>query len=364
MLLAPDDPRLAFYAPQPVTRQPAAVRLERFPRAAQAVLGQQMGPLANLRSSSGCAAVVATDSPWVRVHLERLRHHQPIPQSLAVEVDLAWDHRHGAPPAATAGQPGRDSGQAGRFRVVDSTDLRECEGDLAVDIPTGLERGGAVRPVWIWMPLVSTCALRAVELADGAAAETVLLPTPRWLAIGDSTGQGFICQSPTASLVHRLSRRWDVPAWNLGVGGMLIEPDVVAWALTAHPWDLITIGLGSNHGWSDATMADAGDRAERLATLACATSAARVVWILPPWKPCEDGKGPPDFAGVALDRATGRRMEALRETLRQRLEPFAPRLELVGDLCPHDHRLLPDGLHPQAWGFAQIAERLHRAVQR
>lgn len=336
MLLIPaSDPRLSFWCPEPVERATAALRLERFPRAAYEAVAGQIGPLANLRSSAGCAVVLRTDSPRVALAVERLRHHQPIPCGIALEIE-------------------RDDG----WHQVHSEDLRERDGDLVVGLPTGLERGGELRTVLVWLPLISTCAVAGVKVTEGARVEAAPLPAARWLAIGDSLTQGFSVQSPLQTWVHRLSRRWDLPVHNLGVGGLKIEPAVFAAALAARRYALVTIALGSNHSWRESDVLVAAERGAELAELALAGGHGRVVWLLPPWKPCEDGKGPPDFAGVPLDRATGERAGRVRAALRERLSSYLPRLELVEDLMPHDHRLLPDGLHPQALGFARFADNL------
>lgn len=340
MLLIPAaDPRLSYWCPEPVDRTLLTVRLERFPRVAQDALAGQIGPLANLRSSAGCAVVLRTDSPRVTLLIERLRHHQPIPCGIALEVE-------------------RDDG----FHQVHSEDLRERDGDLAVGLPTGLERGGPLRTVWIWLPLISTCVVAGVKVTDGAQVAAAELPAPRWLAIGDSLTQGFSVQSPLQNWVHRLSRRWQLPVWNLGIGGVKIEPAVFAPALATQRYDLVTIALGSNHSWRESDVASAAERAAELAEQALAGGHQRVVWLLPPWKPCEEGKGPPDFSGVPLDRATGERAGRVRVAVRERLQAYVPRLELVEDLMPHDHRLLPDGLHPQALGFARFAGNLERQM--
>lgn len=339
-----DDPRLACFAPLPGVGSAGALRLERFPPAVHAQFAGNLGPLANVRSSAGCALLLRTDSPSLVVELERLRHHQPVPSALALEVEHAdgWQGVHGC-------------------------DLREADGDLSVGFATGLERGGGTRLVALWLPLISTCALRAIALCRGARLEQAAAPAPRWLAIGDSLTQGFSVQSPLQSWVHRLSRRWNLPAWNLGVGGIHIAPQAFAWALRAQRFDLVTIALGSNHLWQDEACARAGELAAELAGLALAGSAAgeahgRIAWLLPPWKPCEDGKGPRDFAGVPLDQAVARRAGLVRAALVERLAACAPRIELVADLMPHDHRLLPDGLHPCAHGAARFADNLDQAL--
>lgn len=334
MLILPADERLGCIAPQPVDRTRSALRLDRFPSATARVLAGQIGPLANLRSSTGCGVCLATDSPWLDLHIERLRHHQPIPQGVALEVRQ----------------------DDGTWLRVDSTDLRECDGDLVVRLPTGA-RPGEIRPCCLWLPPLSTCAITSVGVHDAAAVEAWQPPAARWLAIGDSLTQGFSTQSPTTTWVHRLMRRWDLPAWNLGVGGVMIEPEVFAWALADRRWDLVTIALGSNNGWRESSVEIAADRAAELAELALTGGHGQVVWCLPPWKPMEDGKGPPEFMGIPLDRATGARIARVREALRARLAAY-PTLLVLDDLLPQDHRWYPDGLHPSAFGFARYADSI------
>ena len=328
------DLLLNYIAPWPVDRGQPEVRCERFPKGVYEVLKGQIGPLANLRSSTGCGVTFATDSPWIDLHVERLRHHQLIP----VGMDLEVEHHDG-------------------WRTTASSDLREQEGTVVVRLATGLA-AGQVRPCIIWLPVISTCAVAGVAVAPGSTLEAHAPPAARWLAIGDSLTQGFSVQAPTATWVHRLSRRWDLPAWNLGIGGVMIEPLAFQWALDRQRWDLVTIALGSNHGWRESTVATAADQAERLAEHALAGGHGRVVWILPPWKPMEDGKGPPEFMGIPLDAATGLRIGRVRDALRERLARFAPQLDVVEDLLPRDHRYYPDGLHPFAVGFAKYAEAL------
>jgi hypothetical protein len=339
ILLTPEDPRLSFWSPQPVDRARGEARLDRFPAAVGQRLTGQIGPLANLRSSSGCAVLVRTDAPWVELHLDRLRHHQLVPVGVAAEI-LEAD---------------------GSWRVTASEDLREREGRVTVRLATGLQRGEA-RAVAVWLPLISTCAVVGLGLPADAAAEPEAPPEPRWLAIGDSLTQGFSVQCPTQNWVHRVMRARDLPAWNLGVGGLMIEPEVVRWALEARRWDLVTIGLGSNHAWRESDAERAVERALALAEAALAGGHGRVLWLLPPYKPCEEGKGPAEFAGVPLDRAAGERAGRVRAALREALGLHAPRLEVVDDLGVRDHRFYPDGLHPFAIGFARYADQVLAAL--
>lgn len=341
-LIPAGDPRLTYFAPQPVDRSQAEIRLERFPASAYAALKGQIGPLANLKSSSGCAVMLRTDSPRVTLRLARLRHHQLVPQGTACEVqrpDGAWE-------------------------PFSSLDLREQEGAVDCLFGTGLERGRELRTVMLWLPLISTCAVAGVGVVTGSRIEPVEPPTARWLALGDSLTQGFSVQCPLQGWVHRLMRRWDLPAWNLGVGGLKIEPGAVDWALAGRRWELVTLGLGSNHSWQEADVATVRDSAVQLAERVLAGGHGRAVWLLPSYKPCEEGKGPPDFMGVPLNRQTGDRIRRVRDNLQETLSQFTPQLEVVGDLSPKDARYYPDGLHPFAAGFARYADRLAEALAR
>lgn len=341
VLISASDPVLSYYCPQPVDRSGPEVRLERFPPSAFAAVRTQIGPLANLRSSSGCAVMLRTDSPDVELRLERLRHHQLVPVGVACEVEQA----------------------DGSWLALSSLDLREQEGSVGVRFNTGLERGAGLRSLMLWLPVISTCAVSGVGVSAGSRVEAAEPPEARWLAIGDSLTQGFCVQCPTQNWVHRLMRRWNLPVWNLGVGGLKIDPGVVDWALNIRTWDLVTIGLGSNHSWNEADSLTVADRAAVLADLVLSGAHRRIVWMLPPYKPCEDGKGPPDFMGVPLDRAAGERVGRVREGLRELLATYGPRLETVGDLAPREPRYYPDGLHPFAIGFAKYADNLHRALR-
>ena len=137
MFIPAADPRLAYWCPQNVGREQGDVRLERFPRAAAEALAGQIGPLANLRSSAGCAVVFISDSPLVTLHCVRLRHHQPVPQGIALEID--------------------DEG----WRCSNSLDLRESDGDITITLATGLTPG-RLRTIWLWMPTISTCAISGI----------------------------------------------------------------------------------------------------------------------------------------------------------------------------------------------------------
>ncbi|MBA3846973.1 MAG: SGNH/GDSL hydrolase family protein [Planctomycetes bacterium] len=339
MLVLPADDRLSYLAPQAVDRGRAEVRLERFPIAVATTLAGQIGPLANLRSSSGCGIALRSDSPWVELRLARLRHHQPTPCGIALEV--------------------ADGTGGAAWRVTSSADLREHDGEVAVRLATGCAPGAAPTAMIAWLPLISTCAIAGVAFADGAEVAPWRPPEPDWLVLGDSLAQGFCVQDPTQGWIHRLARARGRDAWNLGVGGIGIVSEAFAWALDRR-WDTVLIALGSNHAWRDSDVAAVGDRARALAEQVLASSPRRVCWLLPPWKALEGGAGPAEFAGVALAPAAPR-LPVIRAALRAALAGY-PTIELIDDLMPREARLLPDGLHPTASGMARYAANLRAAL--
>ena len=74
-----------------------------------------------------------------------------------------------------------------------------------------------------------------------------------------------------------------------------------------------------------------------------------------------EGKGPPHFMGVPLNKAAGERTERVREQLRS---VFAqrPNLIVIDDPLPHDERLFIDGLHPAALGMQHYAQKVITAL--
>ena len=95
-----------------------------------------------------------------------------------------------------------------------------------------------------------------------------------------------------------------------GVGGLRIEPQLFAPAVHGQSWDLVTVGLGSNHAWRDSDAAEVAQRAAELCQLI--TNAMIKTLLLPPWKPLEDGKGPPEFFGYRRSSAADRLLHSPR----------------------------------------------------
>lgn len=332
-----DNPALAYWAPRSPRRDPMGMRLDRFGPEAQQVVSGQIGPLANIRSSSSCAVVIKTDSQIIELHLARLRHHQPA----SVQVALQWLDDNGS------------------WRTVTSSDLRTVDGDVSVWLPTGIPVG-TPRECWIWLPSISACLVAGLSLSHGAHFESPQLPDPRWLILGDSLAQGFNVACPTKTWVHRVSEQLGMPYWCMGVGGLKIEAPLFEPVLSHKNWEMITIALGSNHSWRDSDVHEVANRAEAMLELVFSGNHQKIQWIIPPWKPCEEGLGPPEFFGVPLDKKAGERARRVREILGEILErtqqQYSDRFQVLSELMPHDHRLLADGLHPQTLGMQRYAD--------
>lgn len=329
------DERLHCFAPYAVSDSGQAKRFERFPKEIAQHLQGNIGPLANTRSSSGCFIEFLCDSPWIIVELTRLRHHQYTPGGMDCAIQLA----------------------DGRWHYTHSEDLRCVDGDVQVRFATGLERGKALNHVRINLPLISTCAVKNIRLTRGSQIEAVTPHSARWLAIGDSLTQGFSVQSPSQHWTQQISDRMNLRHWNLGLGGLGIDHDVFDWALQAQPWELVTIGLGSNQAWSRSATEATSDAAHQLIDRLDAASIERAVWLLPPWKPLCDGLGPSEYMGVPLDQAAAERLERVRADLITVCE--ARGIAYIDELLPRNHRLFVDGLHPAALGMQHYTQQVY-----
>ncbi len=333
--ISADDERLSYAAPQAVKHTRSDVRLNRFPQEVCEHLHGQIGPLANTRSSSGCYISFQTDSPWIVLKLARLRHHQMTPSGVDCEIQQ------------------RD----GRWVTLHSKDIRCESGDVEIRFASGLERGKGVNAVRIYLPLISTCAIAGIRLTKDSTLSAAEIPAPRWLAIGDSLTQGFSVQAPSQHWVHQVSQQLALPVWNLGVGGLGIDAQVFEWALLAQDWDLVTIGLGSNQAWSREATEQTYAATQNLLDLVARASCARVVWLLPPWKPLCAGLGPPEYMGVPLNAAAAERLEETRRQIQDCC--CARQVDSLDGLLPENHRLFVDGLHPAALGMQHYTQQVY-----
>ena len=215
------------------------------------------------------------------------------------------------------------------------------------------------RRCWLWLPLISTTVVRALEVADDARVVPAVVPDPTWLALGDSITQGFSAEHPTDSWPARLMRHWQSPGWNLGVGGIRIVPAAFTWALSQHPWQRIIIGLGSNHTWVPRHVDQVPGRARELLDAVCATDCPHLYWLMPPWKPMEVGAGPAEYMGIPLDAAAAERQQRIRDLLGDALAPYAPRLTVIDDLMPTERALIPMACIQRAafWTFSNASGR-------
>lgn len=330
-----NDERLRFFAPQTTNVSGNTVRLERFPRSIAQSLQNQIGPLANTRSSSGCFIYFLCDSPWIKICLKRLRHHQFTPSGMDCEVQLA----------------------DGQWHVSSSEDIRVYDGDVEIRFATGLERGKALNKVRIHLPLISTCAIEQLRFTKDSTLAADSIIEPRWLAIGDSLTQGFSVQAPSQHWVHQISKRCDLPCWNLGLGGLAIDHSVFEWALQAQAWDLVTVGLGSNQVWSRAATENTRQQANALIEHLHAAEIKRLVWLLPPWKPLCDGLGPTEYMGIPLNSQAAERLERVRHDLIAVCDEH--QIPYIDDLLPRNHRVFVDGLHPAALGMQHYTQQVY-----
>lgn len=178
---------------------------------------------------------------------------------------------------------------------------------------------------------------------------------PRYVAYGDSITHGFTASNVGRTYAYLLAeaRGWELI--NLGFGGRTARPaegDFIA----RQTGDIVSVFVGTNE-WQGGIAPKEYAKALRalLAGLRARQPAVPVVlisplWVSPAWKPAK-----------ALYPLEEYRV-ALRSLVAELADPALLLVEGPG-LIDHEERLFdPILVHPNDAGFAQMAERLERAI--
>jgi lysophospholipase L1-like esterase len=105
---------------------------------------------------------------------------------------------------------------------------------------------GGTRTLEIWLPPNSSCVLREVLVADGAAAAVAPDERPRWTAYGSSITQCSGAHSPARTWPGLAARARGLSLTCLGFGGNCHIETLVARVIRDVPSDLITLKLAIN----------------------------------------------------------------------------------------------------------------------
>ncbi|MDO4428986.1 MAG: SGNH/GDSL hydrolase family protein [Atopobiaceae bacterium] len=121
-------------------------------------------------------------------------------------------------------------------------DLSEPGADPAD--PVALPGMGRRRRVRVWLPCLTTCAVRDVFFDGGHLGPIAERRT--LLVLGDSIAQGFVADQPAATWPALLARRAGLDLVNQGVGGQVFQPGSL-WGMEELDPAAIVVELGENY---------------------------------------------------------------------------------------------------------------------
>lgn len=177
---------------------------------------------------------------------------------------------------------------------------------------------------------------------------------PRWLCYGDSIAEGWCASEPAAAWPHRIARSYDLDVVNLGYAGAARGEIASAEEIAALPADLISVAHGTNC-WTRTPASAALFSASLeafLDTIRNGHPETPIVAISPILR--NDAENVPNPLGARLADLR----EAFEATVQKRQHTGDTRLHLVPghDLVAAER--LPDGIHPDDAGHAELARRL------
>lgn len=209
--------------------------------------------------------------------------------------------------------------------------------------------------ITVWLPYMSSIALKNISLAPGASLCTLEEGTPdgdfpgrirkKLLCYGDSITQGYDALHPSQSYAVRLARYFDWELWNAGLSGYIFDAGLLDDKLPFRP-DIVTVAFGTNDwNWAE-SKEEAVRNAERYFDKIMELYPGRPIFYFSPlWRkdtgvPTKAGEFRP-FCLALLNAAKERGIEAIDGYL----------------AAPHKEDALADGiLHPNDEGMACYSE--------
>ena len=244
-----------------------------------------------------------------------------------------------------------------------------------------LGHSDGARPVQIWFPASAGLTLLDVRVPDGAALRPAPDARPRWVHHGSSISQCSEAERPTGTWPAAVALSTGRSLLNLALGGQCHLDQFVARRIRDTPAAAISLELGINvlnadsmrertfvsalHGFLD-TIRDGHPGTPLLVITPILCPAAEDH----PGPTGSDAAGrtrvfdrPAPLSGGALTLTRIRELLHLHVTARQAAgDPDLHVLDGLTLFGPADADHLPDGLHPDAEGYARMAGRFAAAA--
>jgi lysophospholipase L1-like esterase len=214
-----------------------------------------------------------------------------------------------------------------------------------------LAAGAGPEPAVVYLPEGMRPIVHAVRGIGGAIEPAPRLP--RWICYGDSIAEGWCASEPAGAWPHAVAREHGLDVVNLGYAGSARGEIASAEEIAALPAELLTIAHGTNcwartpHG---VALFAEGLRAF-LAIVREGHPRTPIVAVSPILRP--DAEGARNRLGATLADLRA----AFEAVVRERRAAGDP-IALVPGHALLGRERLPDGIHPDDAGHAQLARAL------